>query len=140
MCTRDLAHDAVAILVMEDLREELGVCDPFLRRIAEQGLDLGACVDVRARLVERVDVDDERDLLDEGPVPGLHGPLALPQVLETVSHERHEHAGHCERDDNGEPVDQGAVLRREDREDDAVGEPDESELQERPAATEEVEG
>ena len=58
-------EDALAVVRMEQPREQLGVGRPFLDAVTEHRLDLAACEDVRADRVELVEVDDERQLLDQ---------------------------------------------------------------------------
>ncbi len=71
------SEDTLPILGMEKTDEEVGVLLPRLGRVAEQGLDLRARVEVRADGVDRVDVDDERELLDERAVAELGRPQSL---------------------------------------------------------------
>jgi hypothetical protein len=59
---------ALAILRVQQAREQVRVGGPFLDAVAEDRLDLTAREYVRADLVECVDVDDERELLDERAV------------------------------------------------------------------------
>ncbi len=61
----DLTQHPRAVVGMQALDEELGVGEPFLARVAEQPLDLRADVERRAAVVERVDVDDDGELLDD---------------------------------------------------------------------------
>ncbi len=61
-------QDAIAVLGVKRPHEESRVGSPLLDRVAEQGLDLRAREDVRAGGIERVDVHDERKLLDERPI------------------------------------------------------------------------
>ncbi len=84
----NLSQDAVPVVRMEDLHEELGIACPLLDRVAEQGLDLRTRVDVGAERVDRIDVGDERQLLDERSIarlgflkPLLH-PFARVDVLD----------------------------------------------------------
>src|SRR5690242_21452110 len=56
---------AGSILRVEELDEQVPVVAPLLDGVAEQAFDLAAREDVGARRVECVDVDDERQLLDE---------------------------------------------------------------------------
>ena len=70
-------EDALSVLRMEKPDEEVGVLLPRLGRVAEQRLDLRARVEVRADGVDRVDVDDERELLDERAVPELRRAQSL---------------------------------------------------------------
>src|SRR4029077_20971791 len=56
---------AFAILGVEQAREQVGVGLPFVDAETEDRLDLRAREDVRADGVQRVDVDDERELLDQ---------------------------------------------------------------------------
>ena len=63
-----LVADALGIVGVDDLPEEAGRCEPFLRGVAEQVLELRADVGGEPRVVERADVADERELLDERAV------------------------------------------------------------------------
>src|SRR5262245_42762587 len=65
------SEDAFAILGMEQLHEEVVVLGPLGDGVAEHRLDLRARVDVRADIVEPVDVDGQRQLLDERAETGL---------------------------------------------------------------------
>ena len=58
----------LAVVGMERADEEIGVVRPLGGRVAEHRLDLLAGEDVRARRVERVDVDDQGKLLDQGAI------------------------------------------------------------------------
>ena len=60
-------QDPLAVLWVEDLRVQLLVGDPFLHGVAELGLQSWAGVDVGASLVQPVDVDGDRDVLDQRP-------------------------------------------------------------------------
>ena len=71
VAVRDEREDSIAIIRMEQLRKELWVAEPLVDRVAEQGLDLRTRVQRRSALRERVDVRDERKLLDQGPVLGF---------------------------------------------------------------------
>ena len=57
---------------------EIGIRLPFLGRVAGRALDLRAHVERRAPLVEGIDVDDERKLLDDRTEVGF-GP-SLPII------------------------------------------------------------
>ena len=57
-----------AIVGVHDPEPEIAVAHPFVRRVAEQLLDLGAHVQRRGRVVERVDVGHGRDVLDDRTV------------------------------------------------------------------------
>ncbi len=70
-------EDGLAILRVQDPDEELAVTVPLGERVPEHRLDLRAGVDVRALVVDRVDIDDERQLLDERPETLLRDPEAL---------------------------------------------------------------
>ena len=52
-------------------RRERGLCRPFLRRVAEQRLDLRAHVERVERRLDAVHVGDERNVLDQRPVAHL---------------------------------------------------------------------
>jgi hypothetical protein len=58
-------ENALAVLRMQDLDEQVVVLDPLDDGVAEHVLDLRARVDVRADVVETVDVDREGQLLHE---------------------------------------------------------------------------
>ena len=58
----------IAIVRVQRAHEEIRVGKPLVGRVAEQRLDLTAGEDVRALRVERVDVDDQGQLLDERAV------------------------------------------------------------------------
>ena len=93
-------ENALTIVGMQGLDEERGVRGPLLRRIPEHGLDLRARVDVRACLVQTVDVDGERQLFDQGPVPLFRG-LTSRFCLTTLSDVpnaggEHRWAGHVD--------------------------------------------
>ena len=78
------------------LREQLGVGLPLGVRVARDHRVLGAVVERRPRLVERVDVDGERKLLDERavavlrlaerPLGGAHRLLGLLALGDLVHH------------------------------------------------------
>ena len=68
MGARVSREDTLAIVSMQQPDEQIGCGEPLRRRVAEQRLDLRAGEDVRACLVERIDIDDERQLFDERPV------------------------------------------------------------------------
>ncbi len=59
------SQDTLPIVRMQHADEEVARGKPFGGCVPEQRFDLWAREDVGARLVERVDVDDERQLLDE---------------------------------------------------------------------------
>ena len=62
---------AIAVIRMQSANEEVRIIAPLLDGVAEQRLDLATREDVGAALVQRVDVDDERQLLDERAVAPL---------------------------------------------------------------------
>jgi hypothetical protein len=62
---------AIAILGMQGANEEIRIIPPLLDGVAEEGLDPATREDVGASLVQRVDVDDERQLLDERAIAPL---------------------------------------------------------------------
>ena len=104
-------EDALAILRVEELDEEVAVLDPLVDRVSEQRFDLRARVDVRAHLVQAVDVDGERQALDQHPVTELGAPkpclriAPLADVPNAGGEERR--AGQIDAPDR--------ELRREDR-------------------------
>ena len=67
----------VAVVRMERLDEERRIRRPLVHRVPEQRLHLGARVEVRALVIECVDVRDQRQMLDERAVP----PLGLEQIV-----------------------------------------------------------
>jgi hypothetical protein len=67
------SEDSLPVVWVQQLGKELGVGEPFLHRIPEQRLDLGARVERGRAGRERVDVGNEGKLLDQGPVLGLGG-------------------------------------------------------------------
>ena len=62
---------AIAVIGMQRANEEVRIIPPLLDGVAEQRLDPAAREDVGAALVQSVDVDDERQLLDERAVTPL---------------------------------------------------------------------
>ncbi len=62
-----LGKDAFTVVRMDDLQEVLSVRSPLLGRIAQHGLELRTHEDVGADVVEPVDVDRDRNLLDQRP-------------------------------------------------------------------------
>ena len=68
--------DADPVLRVKRADEEVRIVSPLADRVAEERLDLLAREDVGARLVEGVDIDDERQLLDQSPI----APLDLTSV------------------------------------------------------------
>ena len=65
---------AFSVFLVQQVREQVGVGLPLVHAVAEKRLDLGAREDVRAHRVERVDVDDERKLLDQRAVAAWGAP------------------------------------------------------------------
>src|SRR5206468_12947690 len=59
----------VAVVRVADLAEEIRVRSPLLGGVAEDRLELGAHVRLRARAFGPVDVDSQRALIDEGLKP-----------------------------------------------------------------------
>ena len=68
---------ALPVVGVQHPYEELAILRPLGRRISEHRLDLRARVDIGACVVDRVDVDDERKLLDECPELLLGRPQPL---------------------------------------------------------------
>ena len=62
---------AVTIIWMQGANEEVRIIPPLLDGVAEEGFDPATREDVGAAFVQRVDVDDERQLLDERAVAPL---------------------------------------------------------------------
>ena len=60
-----LRDHAVVVVGMQDLDEEVGVRRPFLGRVAEHLGGLGTDVEARRQGVGRVDVDDQRQPLEQ---------------------------------------------------------------------------
>src|ERR671919_451677 len=69
---------------MQAAHEQSRVVRPLLDGIAEQRLDLRARVEVRAELVEGVDVRDQGQVLDEAAVALLGGRERLPAPVELL--------------------------------------------------------
>jgi hypothetical protein len=73
-----LGEHARTIALVNPLLEQVGHREPLLGRVAEHVLDLGADVQgLGARVVSRVDVGDEGELLNEGAVAELGGAQLL---------------------------------------------------------------
>ena len=68
------SEHAVSVVRMKCANEEIRIVAPLLDGVAEQRFDLIAREDVGAALVERVDIDHERQLLDERAVAPLDFP------------------------------------------------------------------
>jgi hypothetical protein len=68
---RVVLKHALTVIRMEHPHEEVRFGLPALRRVAEHPLDVRARVDVRADLVEAVDIDGERQLLHQLAIPPL---------------------------------------------------------------------
>src|SRR5215211_26475 len=64
-------HDAVAVIGVQMVDPELRIPQPRARREAEQPFVLRADVQRGAHVVDRVLVDDDRELFDQGSVGGL---------------------------------------------------------------------
>jgi hypothetical protein len=89
----------LAIFGMEQPGEQLGVGRPFLDGVAENRLDLAAREDVRADRVELVEVDDERELLDQRAVAAIDlvRGQAVVALAKRKRRRRHSHGiGHLE--------------------------------------------
>lgn len=71
----DLLEHAGPIVGVDRADIEIRVGLPLRSRVAKEALDLRAHVDRRAALVERIDVDDERKLLDDRAEVGFVHPL-----------------------------------------------------------------
>ena len=95
---RRLRDHALAIVRVEDADEEVGVRGPVLGRVAEQLRRLRAHVETRRDRVGRVDVDDQRQALEQvavvrpvgqggtlDPFSGLHGFLVRIHALSSVA-------------------------------------------------------
>ena len=61
----DLRQHALAVVGVQRVAEEIGIGEPLLLGVAQQRRNLRADVERRALVVELVDVDDERQPLDE---------------------------------------------------------------------------
>jgi hypothetical protein len=87
-----LGGRASTILRVDDPEPEIAVAQPFVWRVAEEILDLGAHVEGRGRIVQRIDVRDRRDMFDDRTVPISHDRLGrdLPLALHVVR----DRAGH----------------------------------------------
>ncbi len=93
----DLAEDALAIVRVQDVDEEVRIGGPLLHRVPEQRLHLRARIDVGRVVRQLVDVDHERELLDqllvvrfERTIPGV-GLVEKPRRLPDEAHERRHH-------------------------------------------------
>ena len=73
---RDLGRDALAVVLVHELEEQVGLGEPFVGRIAEDHTDLRTDVQRRLALAQRVQVGDRRQMLGEGPVFRFALPLA----------------------------------------------------------------
>ncbi len=85
---------ALAVFRVEQPGEQLGIGRPFLDAVAEDRLDLAAREDVRADRVERVDVDDERELLDQRAIAAddlVCGQVVVIVLAERDWRRRHSH-------------------------------------------------
>src|SRR5215211_1864516 len=82
---RRLGQDALTVVGMNDAGQKSGVRLPLLGQVSEQPLDLRADVDFRDLQVERPDVCDEGQLLDEIPV-SLFGRPQLFLRLDALGH------------------------------------------------------
>ena len=65
------AEDRLPVVGMQDLAEEAGVREPLLGAVPEHRLDGRAHVDARDLVVGPVHVRDERQVVDEHPIPLL---------------------------------------------------------------------
>ena len=76
---RDRGEDAGAVVRVEALAPQLRAREPLHGRVAQEGFELGTHVERADDLVERRQVADRRDLLDEAAVSRPHrgGRLAL---------------------------------------------------------------
>ena len=63
----DVEEHALPVVVVQAAHEQIGIGEPFLGRVAEQSLDQRADVAGGAAFVELVDVDHQRQLLDDRP-------------------------------------------------------------------------
>ena len=81
-----VGEDALAVVGMEELEEELGIAEPFIRCVAEEPLDLRADV-YRWGDSGLVDVSDERKLLHELAVSPFGLLLGLGGGHVVVNHE-----------------------------------------------------
>ena len=85
-------EDALAVLRVEQPREELRVRRPFLDAVAEDRLDLPAREDVRADRIDLVEIDDERELLDQRaitPEDLVRGQVVVAARAKRERHRRH---------------------------------------------------
>ena len=82
-----LGEDALEVVRVHGVREQVRILHPLLGRVPEQLLDLWADVEVADRLLDGADVRDERKVLDERPVAqlglayGRLGAAALGQLV-----------------------------------------------------------
>ena len=84
----------LAVVRMEEPREEVGVRRPLLDAVAEDRLDLPAREDVRADRVDLVEIHDERELLDQravAPADLVGGQVVAALRAERKRNRRHHH-------------------------------------------------
>src|SRR5436190_2802521 len=84
---------ALAVVLVEQSREQVGVGLPFLHAVTEEGFDLWAREDVGADRVECVDVDDERELLDQRAIAAADLPRGQVVALAERKRRRRHHHG-----------------------------------------------
>jgi hypothetical protein len=82
---------ALAVVLVEQAREQVGVGLPLLHAVAEEGLDLRTREDVGADRVECVDVDDQRQLLDQRAIAAADLPRGQVVVALTERKRRRRH-------------------------------------------------
>ncbi len=81
-----------AVVGMDDPEPEIPVVHPFVGCVAEEPLDLGTHIEGRGRVVQRIDVGDGRDVLDDRSIPiaddllGRDPPPALHIVRDRAGH------------------------------------------------------
>ena len=85
---------ALAVLGVEQPAEQLRIRGPLVDAVTEHRLDLAAREDVRADRVQLVDVDDERELLDQGAIAAadlVRGQVFVVVLAKRDRRRRHEH-------------------------------------------------
>jgi hypothetical protein len=123
-----LGEGPLAILRMEHLDPAVWRARPFLRRVAEDPLDLRAHVGGRAEVVEVVDVDGERELLDERPELALAVAEPVDELRQAPLEDEDDAARHRQRADGHHGVRGGQAVAVGRGEHEDVGGRDEPEL------------
>src|SRR6476646_7666898 len=88
---------ALSVVLVEQAREQVGVGLPLVHAVAEERLDLWAREDVGADRVECIDVDDERELLDQGAIAAADLPRGQIVVALAERKRRRRHRSEIRR-------------------------------------------